>query len=749
MRDLPTQASILARVVRQSKFRPARHIRPGCGLALFAFTTCLSMAEADDLSEVDFLADMPSVLTASRILQSPLDAPAPVTVIDRETILDSGFSEIHDIFRLVPGFLVADSPSSSPIVVNQGMGDARSRRLLILLDGRAFFNPFQGGVDWQDLPLRLEDIERIEVVRGPNPASYGANAFQGVINIITRAPLGENEQGLLLRAGRSDIGDLYAFMVRSTGDLNWRISASARRASNFRDIGLPQQAANESIQRQNINAQLTKTLRRNEELSLRFGIGNGQNEIGQIADASDPLREADVRDEFVDLGWKHFYAENSEISLRYYHYGRKERDQFSVFPNNLALAPVASLSIQDNVDVRRDDIEFQQIHAWSETLTGLWGAGVRHDAAESPNALFGQGSVGGWQGQLFGNLDWTAAPNWLVHAGGMLEKHYNTDLLVSPRLAFNFRLTPSQSLRFSLGRGYRAPTIFEANAREMVTWSGGIAEINHYADRKLQPEKLDYAELGYIGHLQPYGMRIDARVYLNKYNNFIDEQSCVLDAETRAVKPFIDYGSTCGFNEPAGYERPLGYSGKAWIPHPVYLPVGDPRKTDPVFISQRYGHYKAFYFFNAGHIRVHGGDLGLDWKHADWGRFRVSHAITRISASGLGADVVTNASNIDRDVDMEISAPQHSTSLLWSNRFAHGLHLSLGGYWVGEMKWPNDGDKQPAYRRYDLRLGKTLNLFGKDDELSLTLQNFNSEHTEFREEYLVERRAFLTYRVNY
>jgi iron complex outermembrane receptor protein len=369
---------------------------PGHSLVLvFALSSGLALAEPQAVSESEYLAEIPLVLTASRILQSPLDAPAPVTVIDRQTILDSGFSEIHDIFRLVPGFLVADSPSGSPIVVNQGMGDAHSRRLLILLDGRAFFNPFQGGVDWQDLPLRLEDIERIEVVRGPNPASYGANAFQGVINIITRIPLGEKEQGLVLRAGQSDFGDLYAFMVRGEGDTNWRISASARNATNFRDLGLPQQAANEAIQRQSINAQLTKTLQRDEEISFRLGIGNGKNEIGQIADASDPPREAEVDEAFFDIGWKRFYAENSEVSLRYYHYGRKERDQFSVFPGNPALAPVASLSILNNLDVRRDDIEFQQIHAWTNTLTGLWGVGVRNDAAESPNALFGMGSVGG------------------------------------------------------------------------------------------------------------------------------------------------------------------------------------------------------------------------------------------------------------------------------------------------------------------------------------------------------------------
>jgi iron complex outermembrane receptor protein len=349
--------------------------------------------------------------------------------------------------------------------------------------------------------------------------------------------------------------------------------------------------------------------------------------------------------------------------------------------------------------------------------------------------LAGLGNVGGWQFQVFANLDWAVAPDWLVHAGGMVEKHYNTGYLFSPRLALNYRLTPSQSIRFSFGRGYRAPTIFEADARDILSWSGGVAEVGTYAYRDLEPEKLDYVEVGYIGHLQPQGLRLDARAYLNKYSNFIDNQSCILDAETQASPTY--YGPPCGFAAPAGYERPLGYPGAAWN-NPL-LPFG----TIP-----RLGHYKAFYFFNSGNIRVHGVDFSLDWTSPDWGRFRLGHAITNITASGVGADVAVNPAAVTKDVDMEQSAPQHSTSLLWSRRFSNGWRVSLGGYWVGAMKWPNDGDDQPAYRRYDARFGKRLNLLGKDDELSLTLQGFNSDHIEF-DEYLVERRAFVTYRVEY
>lgn len=677
-----------------------------------------AMAEVVERLESDLYGEVPVVLTASRIMQSPLDAPAPVTVIDRQTIRDSGFTEIHDIFRLVPGYLVADWPKGSPIVVNQGLGDAHSRRLLVLLDGRALYNPFKGGVDWQDLPLRLDDIERIEVVRGPNPASYGANAFQGVINIITRAPIGEHDTGVVVRAGQGDMGDIHAHAARGDGTFNWRISASARQATNYRDLGVPDQSYNEAIQRQVFNGQFIWIPRPDEEYSFRLGLSNGNNEIGQVGVASDPFRDADVQDMFLDLGWKRIHGQNSESSLRYYHYGRSVRDQFEVLPTD-PLATPSSLAIVYDVDVRRDDLEFQRIHAWSEKLTGLWGVGLRHDAVESPGGLSGLGTAGGWQWQVFGNLDWTLTPKWLMHVGGMVEKHYNTGSLFSPRLALNYRLTPSQSLRFSVGRGYRAPTIFEASAREMVTWSGGIADIVHYAYQDLEPEKLDYAELGYIGHLRPVGLRVDARVYLNKYSNYIDEQSCILDAETLASPTY--YGPACGFPAPAGYERPLGYDGLS--ADPINFPL-----------LERFGHYKAFFYYNSGNIRVHGADASLDWNSPKWGRFRLGHAITRISA-------------LNADADIELSAPQHATSLLWSKRFHMGLRVSLGSYWVGAMKWPNEGDDQPAYRRLDVVLGKSLDWLGKGDELSLTLQNFNTEHIEFRRDK-VEQRAFLTYRVN-
>lgn len=706
-----------------------RRLAPVPAVLILAWSGAVRCADGG-LSERAFFEDLPIVLSASRLAQSPLDAPAPVTVIDRETIRASGFVEIHDLFRLVPGFLVADWPEGSPVVVNQGLGDAYSRRLLVLVDGRAVYDPFRGGVDWQDLPLRVDDIERIEVVRSPNPASYGANAFQGVINIFTRRPLGDEETEVALRAGRRGVGEAYASASRGDGAFGWRLSASSREATNYRDLGVPLQEGREDIRRHLLNAQLRWNPRGDEERDLNFGFTDGRNLVGQSGSGQNPPRGNDSASLFVQAGWKRFYAADSEVALRYYHYGRSLRDRFRVFAADPALAPVPSLTVDLGYRVRRDDVEFQQTHAWSDALRLIWGAGLRHDRAEADGLLAGRGREGGWQWQTFGTLDWGFARNWRMQAGGMLEKHYNTGRLFSPRLALNYRLSAAQSLRFSLGRGYRAPTIFESRAREMVTYAGGIADVAHYAYRDLEPESVRYVELGYLGQWRPLGLSLDARVFANRYRDYIDDQSCILDAESRD----LGLGVNCGFPAPAGYGRPPGYDGKPWFNDG--LPFG---------ALPRYGHFKAFYFFNAGALRVVGGDISLDWNSAPLGRFRLTHAYTRIAASGVGADTTLDPDAVTRDADVELSAPRRGTSLLWSRRLPLGFDASLGVYRVGAMKWPNDGDWQPAYRRVDLRLGKTLGLFGNRDELSLTVQNLDAEHTEF-DDYLVERRAFLTYR---
>jgi len=140
------------------------------------------------LTEADFLADLPVVLTVSRMTQALQDSPASVTVIDQDMIRASGFQDIADLLRLVPGFSVGYTRNNTFAIGYHGFADAYSRRFQVLVDGRSIYSPNFGEVNWGTLPLAMEDIERIEVVRGPDAAVYGANAFFAIINIISKDP---------------------------------------------------------------------------------------------------------------------------------------------------------------------------------------------------------------------------------------------------------------------------------------------------------------------------------------------------------------------------------------------------------------------------------------------------------------------------------------------------------------------------------------------------------------------------------
>lgn len=126
------------------------------------------------------------VLSASKKSEAVADAPAAIYVVTYEDIVRSGVTSIPDALRMVPGVNVAQSDSNSWAISIRGFNSALANKLLVLIDGRTVYNPVFGGVLWEAHNLMLTDIERIEVIRGPGGTLWGANAVNGVINIITK-----------------------------------------------------------------------------------------------------------------------------------------------------------------------------------------------------------------------------------------------------------------------------------------------------------------------------------------------------------------------------------------------------------------------------------------------------------------------------------------------------------------------------------------------------------------------------------
>lgn len=158
-------------------------------LATFAALQPAAANAADD--PFAFFEAERQVMTASRRMEAAQDVPLAVDVITAEEIQASGVLNIWDLFRFRAGMDVLDTDTDGLAVVSiRGFPRSTVRQLQVLIDGRSVISSMRSSVNWQPLPVQLQDIERIEIIRGPNAALYGSNAGFGVINIITKKPTG-------------------------------------------------------------------------------------------------------------------------------------------------------------------------------------------------------------------------------------------------------------------------------------------------------------------------------------------------------------------------------------------------------------------------------------------------------------------------------------------------------------------------------------------------------------------------------
>ena len=175
----------------------------------------LAQSGERDLSQVSLEELMNIEITsASRKEQRAGDVAAAVFVITQDDIRRSGMTSIPDLLRLAPGVEVAQINSNKWAVSVRGFNGLYANKLLVLVDGRTIYNRIFSGVFWDTEDLVIDDIDRIEVIRGPGAAIWGANAVNGVINIVTKATA--DTQGALVRVDGGNSGDQGSIRYGST-----------------------------------------------------------------------------------------------------------------------------------------------------------------------------------------------------------------------------------------------------------------------------------------------------------------------------------------------------------------------------------------------------------------------------------------------------------------------------------------------------------------------------------------------------
>ena len=168
-----------------------------CFLLYSMVTSVFANAGDEDILEMDLanLMDV-QITSAGRKSQALSDVSAAVYVIYREKLLDSGATTIAEALRLVPGLQVARINANRWAISSRGFNGTFSNKLLVQIDGRSVYTPSYSGVYWDLQHVLLEDVDRIEVIRGPGATLWGANAVNGIINIIT-LPASDTQGGLV------------------------------------------------------------------------------------------------------------------------------------------------------------------------------------------------------------------------------------------------------------------------------------------------------------------------------------------------------------------------------------------------------------------------------------------------------------------------------------------------------------------------------------------------------------------------
>jgi len=485
---------------------------------------------AQDLNstESDFFADAELILTASRMRKPLLETPASVSVIDRQMIKSSGSRELADIFRLVPGFIVGNFSGNNPVVTYQGLGTVFARQIQVLVDGRSVFIPSFGGVPWANLPLLLEDVERVEVIRGPNAVTYGANAFLTTINIITRhsaEDLGARYSVTTSDNTNPDIGDAYFRLGYHLDNLDWRLSLGTLNDDGFESI-------NDSRETNKLNFRLDYLSSHNSFWTIQLGTSNSTLGRGESDDPTNRKRDEDASNSYININWEQV-RDDSATNIRLTHTDQGVTDNFTPEPFTLDGIPGVTTFIDFDRDSNRTDLEIVQTEEFDDSLRVVYGASIRQDRVRSLFLLNDDRFHDIDTSRLFTSVEWRFAEDWILDIGTTLEDSSLTDQEYSPRISVLRQLNSNHMLRFVASRAKRNPvlyehsglTIFSANATvppfgnidlDLKTWQGNPDII---------PENLISYEVGIRSQFMHQSVSSDVKVFTYKITDLITETS--------------------------------------------------------------------------------------------------------------------------------------------------------------------------------------------------------------------------------
>ncbi|MBI1822603.1 MAG: TonB-dependent receptor [Nitrospirae bacterium] len=468
-----------------------------------AFSEDLSSHDSDALS---VMSEEQMVVTPSRHLQSVYQSPSTISVISAEEIQASGATNLPDLLRGVPGMEVMETTSAEHIVSIRGDNQLLANKLLVLIDGRTVHEELENLVFWSSFPIGLNEIERIEIIRGPGSAVWGANAFDGVVNIISKSPADVKGIHIFLTGDGKDYPNGHFLFGGETGSVEYKISGGYERFKKWRDSG----AIGKEVYRGNFLA--LHEFEPGKKVSFSAGISDTPRYDGPLFDNG--LGSSGIRQAYLQGGY-----EEKESYLRVYWNTFNYKTDFYYFDTDPVLFP-SSLSQLPYYPDPLLNYAFDLYHVEGQHLFLLFPefelvTGANYRLTDVRGDLIG----GRHQIELFAAYfqgEWTPLDALTLIAGARYDDiNFDTmhPRLVSPRESLIYRFeTWHQRIRLSHSEAYRTPTPLE-----MYQTFIALPTSN------LNPERIESYEAGYSVLLFEQ-LTTEINLYYNQLKDLIDVQ---------------------------------------------------------------------------------------------------------------------------------------------------------------------------------------------------------------------------------
>ncbi|MDB5930168.1 MAG: hypothetical protein JWR60_1875 [Polaromonas sp.] len=460
---------------------PAKIFRLAKVLPLLGIALAAPLANAADSLRIDSLADLSleqlgevQVTSVSGRAEPLHNAASSVFVITSEDIRRSAATSLPEALRLAPNLQVARVSSGSYAISARGFNNDIANKLLVLIDGRSVYSTLFSGVFWDANAVMLEDIERIEVISGPAGTLWGANAVNGVINVITRDAAAT--QGTLVSVARSSGSGRAA--VRWGGTLGESGHVRLYGLRNDRD-----------------NTRLGNGVERGDA-DTRHQVGfraDWKEGVSQLTVQGDAYRGGDdpstnlaprLRGGNLLSRWSSRFADGSPYKLQAY-YDVAQRDETTVLRNN----------------AKNLDLQFTHEPRMPAGQQLLWGLGYRRarDANEATVLVrFDPAERMLSWAHLFAQHQMELSERWKLTLGAKAERNSYTgvELLPSARLAYQH--SPQNMSWFAASRAVRAPSRIDRDF-----YFPGKAPFLIAGGPNFQSETASVIELGHRGQLDP------------------------------------------------------------------------------------------------------------------------------------------------------------------------------------------------------------------------------------------------------